>query len=75
MGDVRIPGVYPEPVEGAYVVLCVRFASLVRICSSRNRPQRSAGHATLDTGGWLVLARQGLSPCKMRQASLAAPTL
>jgi hypothetical protein len=31
MGDVRIPGVYPEPVEGAYVVLCVRFASLVRI--------------------------------------------
>ena len=59
----------------AYVVLCVRFASLVRICSSRNHLQRSAGHATLDTGGWLDLARQGLSPCKMRQASLAALTM
>ncbi|MFZ2171541.1 MAG: hypothetical protein WAW61_18110, partial [Methylococcaceae bacterium] len=41
---------------------------------SRNRLQRSAGHATLDTGGWLDLARQGLSPCKKRQASLAALT-
>jgi len=40
----------------AYVVLCVRFASLVRVYSSRNRLQRSAGHATLDTGGWLDLA-------------------
>jgi len=28
--------------------------------------------ATLDTGGWLVLARQGLSPCKMHQALLGA---
>jgi len=53
---------------------CVRFASLVRLCSSRNHLQRSAGHATLDTGGWLDLARQGLSPCKKRQASLAALT-
>jgi hypothetical protein len=47
---------------------------LFAFCSSRNRLQRSAGHATLDTGGWLDLARQGLSPCKMRQASLAALT-
>lgn len=58
----------------AYVVLCVRFASFVRLCRSHNRWQRSAGHATLDTGGWLDLARQGLSPCKKRQASLAALT-
>jgi hypothetical protein len=31
--------------------------------------------ATLDTGGWLALTRQGLSPCKIRQASLGAITL
>jgi len=23
--------------------------------------------ATLDTGGWLALTRQGLSPCKIHQ--------
>jgi hypothetical protein len=46
----------------AYVVLCVRFVSLVRVCRSRNRLQRSARNATLDTGGWLDLSRQGLSP-------------
>lgn len=46
-------GICVSPV--AYGVLCVRFASLVRICSSRNHLQRSAGHATLDTGGWLDL--------------------
>ncbi|MGH8614995.1 MAG: hypothetical protein ACREYF_23975, partial [Gammaproteobacteria bacterium] len=28
----------------------------------------------LDTGGWLALTRQGLSPCKIRQASLGAIT-
>jgi hypothetical protein len=55
--DMRIPGVYPEPVEGAYGVLCVRFVSLVRVCRSLNRLQRSAGHATLDTGGWLDLMK------------------
>ena len=66
-------GICVSPV--AYVVLCVRFVSLVRVCRSRNRLQRSAGHATLDTGGWLDLARLGLSPCKIRQASLAALTL
>jgi hypothetical protein len=31
--------------------------------------------ATLDTGGWLALTRQGLSPCKIRQASLGAITM
>ena len=30
--------------------------------------------ATLGTGGWLGLTRQGLSPCKKRQASLGALT-
>ncbi len=30
--------------------------------------------ATLDTGGWLTLTRQGLPPCKMHQASLGALT-
>jgi len=30
-------------------------------------------HATLNTGGWLNLARQGLSPRKKHQASLGAP--
>ena len=34
----------------------------------------SATDATLDTGGWLALTRQGLSPCKIRQASLGAIT-
>ena len=47
----------------AYMVLCVRFAFTVA----------SIG-ATLDTGGWLVLARQGLSPCKRCQALLGALT-
>ena len=31
----------------------------------------SAMDARLDTGGWLALPRQGLSPCKRRQAFLA----
>ena len=31
--------------------------------------------ATLDTDGWLILSRQGLSPCKMHQASLGALTI
>jgi len=34
----------------------------------------SASDARLDTGGWLALTRQGLSPCKRRQASLGAVT-
>jgi len=31
--------------------------------------------ATLGTNGWLDLVRQGLSPCKKRQASLGALTV
>jgi hypothetical protein len=30
--------------------------------------------ARLDTGGWRALPRQGLSPCKRRQAYLGAVT-
>ena len=37
--------------------------------------RRSATGATRDTGGWLALTRQGLTPCKMHQASLGAITL
>ncbi len=35
----------------------------------------SATDATLATGGWLTLSRQGFSPCKMHQASPGALTL
>ena len=37
-------------------------------------PHDSAMDARLDTGGWLALTRQGLSPCKRRQAYLGAMT-
>jgi hypothetical protein len=52
----------------AYMVPCVRFRPFVRFVSrlSSSRP------ATLGTGGWLDLARQGLTPCKKRQACLGA---
>jgi len=51
-------------------MLCRRFAHLVR----QGRDPDAAMDARLDTGGWLVLPRQGLSPCKRRQASLGART-
>jgi hypothetical protein len=41
----------------AYVILCVRFISLVHACRSHSRLQRSARNATLDTGGWLDLMK------------------
>ncbi len=50
-------------------ILCVRFVCLVRRISTH-----SATDATLDTGGWLDLTGQGLSPCKVHQASLGALT-
>ncbi|MDM8548131.1 hypothetical protein QUF61_16705, partial [Candidatus Venteria ishoeyi] len=37
------------------IVRCVRFTSLVHVCSRLNRLQRSAKGATLATGGWLDL--------------------
>ena len=55
----------------AYSILCVRFTSFVR----QHDTSGSAVGATLDTGGWLALARPGLSPGKMRQAYLGAITI
>ena len=52
----------------AYVILYVRFTALVRA----GQVQYSARDATLDTGEWLTLTRQGLSPCKKCQALLGA---
>ena len=34
----------------------------------------SSMRSTLDTGGWLALSRQGLSPCKIRRALPSAIT-
>ncbi|RQW83267.1 MAG: hypothetical protein EHM79_16575 [Geobacter sp.] len=51
----------------AYRILCLRFTCFVR----RKLPDSATG-ARLDTGGWLTLTRQGLSPCKIRQALLGA---
>lgn len=52
----------------AYMVPCVRFRPFVRFVSRLS----SYGSATLGTGGWLDLTRQGLAPCKKRQACLGA---
>jgi hypothetical protein len=52
----------------AYVVLGVRFNYFVRLFSV------SFITITLDLGGWLDLAQQGLSPCKKCQALLGALT-
>jgi hypothetical protein len=52
-------------------IRCLRLAHLVR----HVRTHDSAMDARLDTGGWLPLTRQGLSPCKRRQAFLGARTL
>ena len=54
----------------AYRILCLRFAHLVRRVYHRD----SAMDARLDTGGGLALTRQGLAPCKRRQAFLGART-
>jgi hypothetical protein len=52
----------------AYRILCLRFACLVRPSLD------SATDARLDTGGWLALPRQGLSPRKKYRAFLGAIT-
>jgi hypothetical protein len=52
----------------AYMVPCVRFRPFVQFVFRLS----SYGSATLGTGGWLDLARQGLAPCKKRQACLGA---
>ena len=52
----------------AYMVPCVRFKPFVQPVFRL----ASYGPATLGTGGWLGLTRQGLTPCKKRQACLGA---
>jgi hypothetical protein len=76
----RWPPASPPPFRGctrpqggavsltAYMVPCVRFKPFVRLVSRL----ASYGPATLGTGGWLDLTRQGLAPCKKRQACLGA---
>ena len=70
---------------GLYISLCTLhlFCSLAALiiffkekkCGKVFRSTNSATGATLDTGGWLNLTRQGLTPCKMHQALLDALTL
>ena len=48
------------------------LSTLHLFCSSWLSLQDSAIGARLDTGGWLPLTRQGLSPCKRRQVCLGA---
>ena len=55
----------------ACTILCVRFTHFVHLWKFKTNFGSAVG-ATLDTGGWLTLSRQGLSPCKMHQASLGA---
>lgn len=56
----------------ACTILYVRFTHFVHLQKFINFS--SAVGATLDTGGWSTLSRQGLAPCKMHQASLGALT-
>ena len=65
---INFRGITVSPT--ACTILCVRF-----VCFVRPPFAGSATDATLDTGGWLALPRQGLSPCKAHQASLGALTL
>jgi len=48
-------------------MLCLRLVHRVRHAQDHD----SAMDARRDPGGWLTLTRQGLSPCKRRQACLA----
>ena len=56
-------------------VLFVRLPGVPSRRESSLRSSNSATSATLDTGGWLALTRQGLAPCKVHQASLGALTI
>jgi len=50
------------------------YASQLLFVSCSSYQFDSASCATLDTGCWLGFARQGLPPCKKRQAALGAQT-
>jgi hypothetical protein len=81
-GSVQTLGVRNKPLRSctrtagcavtptASRIRCLRSGHLVR----RVYAPDSAMDARLDTGGWLALTRQGLSPCKRRQACLDAIT-
>ncbi len=58
--------------DGPPNFLNASLCALHLFCSQNFFPLCSATGATLDTGGWLTLYRQELSPCKMHQASLGA---
>jgi hypothetical protein len=68
----------PKTLRGAGSTLhrfCSQCAYARRIHYGDFPKHCSATGATLDTGGWLALSRQGLPPCKVHQASLGALTL
>jgi len=78
LGDLKldfeaVPTLRSYELPTACTILCVRFTHFVHFQKLINFS--SAVGATLDTGGWLILSRQGLSPCKMHQALLGALTL
>jgi hypothetical protein len=67
---------WTSPAGGAVLptasrILCRRVVPLAR----RVYAPDAAMDARRETGGWLALTRQGLSPGKRRQASLGATTL
>ena len=73
MSDVCVPVSY-RLVEVAGIPPSTPRFSLFDGHSSNRSELLSFITATLGTIGWLGLVRQGLSPCKKRQAALGAPT-
>ena len=63
---INVRGITASPT--ACTILCVRFVQ------SADQYSINFSDATLDTGGWLTLTRQGLAPCKTHQASPGALT-
>ncbi len=67
-----------RPIRFSVYASPVLFMRLSVVCypvtGKNSLSPHSASSATLDTGGWLILTRQGLPPCKMHQASLGALT-
>jgi hypothetical protein len=81
--DLKFIGAIPALQDhdnpyGLYNSLCTlhQYCSRDAVLTAEKRSliSHSAKGATLDTGGWLNLTRQGLTPCKMHQASLDALT-
>ena len=77
LGDLKfdfeaVPTLRSYELPTACTILRVRFTHFVHFYKL-NRFSSAVG-ATLDTGRWLILSRQGLSPYKMHQASLGALT-